>query len=139
MRPIEKYLEEVKKKAGLRTDRALAEKLGIRPQAIVLIKQGVNTPCDETCKKLAELIGDPPEKVLLLAQISKAPDVTRPAWERIFQAMAFMAVVTVAAAAAPSASNAAARECHISDGAYSGYYVKSRRRRKNLPLSYCTA
>lgn len=111
MRPIEKYLLEVKEKVGIKTDRALANALGMKQSSLYLIKSGVNTPSEETCKKLANIAGDPYEKVLLLAQVSKAPELSRPAWERIMKAAAQAGVFTLSLAlltlAAPAPSQAA--------------------------------
>lgn len=94
-RPIEKYLEDVKIKAGIKTDRELATKLGVKPQAISAIKSGFNTPSEEHCKKLADLAKDPYEKVLLLAQVSKASETSKGAWERILKATAKAGIFTL--------------------------------------------
>lgn len=85
MRPIEKYLDEVKKKREIPSENAFARTLGMKPSSLYLIRRGVNTPSEETCKKIAELAGDSYEKVLLLAQLSKAPEVSKHAWERILK------------------------------------------------------
>lgn len=119
MRPIEKYLDEVKEKAGFKTDKELAERLGVKPSAICQIKSGNNTPSEEHCKKLAALAGDPYEKVLLLAQVSKAHEGSRLAWERILKYAAkgglALAVTLVLAGALPLL---------IGTVAHNGYYVK---------------
>lgn len=106
MRPIEKYIRELMEKKGFKSYRQLSLALGMGPNEIFHIMSKGVTPSDDLCKKLAELSADPAEKVLLLAQISKAPEATRPAWERIFQAMAFTAVVAVMITAAPSPAQA---------------------------------
>ncbi len=87
MRPIEKYLDDVKRKAGLPTDKALADRLGIKHPSICRIRSGEQTPSDETCARLAALAGDPVEKVLLLAAESRAPKSTRKAWHNILKRM----------------------------------------------------
>jgi transcriptional regulator with XRE-family HTH domain len=95
MRPIGNYIEEVKKKAGFKTDKELAIRLGVNPTAIFLIKNGTNTPSEENCKKLAELAKDPYEKVLLLAQVSKASETSKKAWEHILKTAIEAGICTV--------------------------------------------
>ncbi len=88
MLTISAYLDEVKKKAGISTDKELADRLGIKNSAVCHLRSGENHPSDETCKKLAGLAGDPVETVLLLAAESRAPESTRKAWEHILKTWA---------------------------------------------------
>ncbi len=121
MRPIETYLEEVKKKAGLKTDKELAVKLGVKPAAICQIKNGSNTPSEAHCKILAELAKEPYEKVLLLAQVSKASETSKSTWERILKTAIKAGMFTMGLClfwlAAPTLSHASAPAYHsiISD------------------------
>lgn len=121
MRPIEKYLDEVKGKAGIKTDCELSRRLGIKQPSLVKIRTGENTPSEETCKKLANIAGDPYEKVLLLAQVSKAPDVSKLAWERIMKAAAQAGVFTLSLAlltlSSPAPSEAAIQGSFLHNGA----------------------
>lgn len=94
-RPIEAYISEVMKKKGLRSFSQLSQKLEMNHNAIFNIMSKGGTPSDELCKRLADLAGEPVEKVLLLAAESRAPESTRNAWERILKAAAQAGVFTL--------------------------------------------
>lgn len=116
MRPIEKYLNEVKIKTGISTDKDLALALHMSPTIVCYFRKG-STPSDDVCRKLAKLAGDPVEKVLLLAAESRAPESTRAAWEHIFKAAAKAGCFTLTVVAMLSfgvAANAAPLPCNVS-------------------------
>lgn len=107
MTPIAKYLKEIIEKNGIKSERQLAIQLKLSSGSIYNVLSGSNVPTDEVCKRIAALSGDPIEKVLLLAQVSKAPETSRHAWERILKATAKAGVFTLtllvlATAALPS-------------------------------------
>lgn len=79
-----KYLEGVKAKMGITSDRQLAMKIGVSPAYFSNIRLG-QVPHDDICLKIAELTGDNPEYVILLAHKSKANEATRPYWDHIFK------------------------------------------------------
>lgn len=129
MRPIERYLNEIKKKKGIETDSELAARLGIKHPSICLIRKGTNTPSDELCRRMAELAGDPVEKALILAAESRAPESTRNAWERILKAAAKAGVFTLSLMLfttifTPSNAEASASPALTQTVATNGYYVK---------------
>ena len=138
MRPIELYLEEVKKKAGLKTDKELALKLGIKPSSICHIKNGNNTPSEEHCKILAALAKEPFEKVLLLAQVSKASETSRSSWERILKTAIKAGMFTMGLCmfwlAAPTLTHASTTSIpsFTEKVADAGYYVKLTGARKSM-------
>lgn len=127
MRPIEKYLDEVKNKAGIKTDCELSKKLGIKQPSLVKIRNGENTPSEETCKRLSEIAKDPYEKVLLLAQVSKASETSKNAWEHILKAASkaglFTLLLTLFLMSAPTLAQASTPSL-TSSVADAGYYVK---------------
>lgn len=84
MTEIAKYLTGVKVKMGVKSDLQLALRLGISQGMVNKIMMGVATPGDEVCIKIAELAGENPERVILLAHKSKASEKTRTYWEHIF-------------------------------------------------------
>ncbi len=93
-KPIVSYIADLQEKTGLK-DAEIAEKLGIKPSSMNHIKYGMTVPKDETCRRLAELAGDPPEKVLLLAAESRAPEALKPVWHNIIKKMAKSGLFTL--------------------------------------------
>ncbi len=75
-----KYLEQVKRQCGLRSDYALAECLGITQPEANLIRRGRKIPNPELCVRIANLLGLNPVEVLLIAQKDKAPKPVKPYW-----------------------------------------------------------
>lgn len=135
MRPIERYLNEIKKRKGIETDSELAARLGIKQPSLCLIRKGTNTPSDELCKRMAALAGDPVEKALILAAESRAPESTRNAWERIFKAAVQAGVVTSFALltlASPAPSEAAVQGSFLHKGPQNIHYATSERRANDL-------
>jgi transcriptional regulator with XRE-family HTH domain len=101
MTDIIKYLEGVKVKLGISSDRALAHKIGITQSAISNIMAGASIPSDETCIKIAELAGDDPALVILMAHKSKASEATKKHWAKIFKtvtaaALGFLVMISLA-------------------------------------------
>ena len=112
MNDMVRYLEGVKAKLGIKSDRALGVKIGMSSPAITSIMQGVTLPSDENCLKLAKLAGDDPEKVLLLANKSRAPENSKPYWDSILRKVAasslvILFVLVVAPAVFPSPAQGA--------------------------------
>lgn len=95
MRPIEAYVTDVMKKKGIKSFNQLSQELRVSHNAVFNIMSKGGTPSDELCKKLADLAGDPVEKVLILAAESRAPESTKNAWERILKAAAQAGVFTL--------------------------------------------
>jgi len=52
------------------------------------VTKGVGAPSDDLCIRIAELVGDDPGKVILLAHKSKASEKARPHWDKILKAVA---------------------------------------------------
>ena len=82
MQTFADYISGVIKRKQLR-QKDLIPILGVSKGAISGYVNGKNVPEDIVCKKLAELAGDPIEKVLLLAAEARTPEPTRKAWHKI--------------------------------------------------------
>lgn len=136
-KPIVTYIRELQRKEKLK-DNELAEKLGIKPPSLCVIKQGKTVPKDSHCLKLAKIAGDPPEKVLLLAAESRAPKESRPLWEKIAKASGFGAVV-LAVTLASSPVKASAPQCVVESRSVDIMSNKRKRRRRRPHLSLRTA
>ncbi len=95
MREIEKYIKEAMERKRVSSYRQLSLTLGMSHNEIPQIMSKGVTPSDTLCMKLAEFAGDDPEKVLLLAQLSKAPEVSRPIWNKILLQLAKSGVFTL--------------------------------------------
>jgi hypothetical protein len=80
MSEISKYLEAVKQRFDLRSDYAVAKKLGIAQPEANLIRRGLKIPKPELCIKIAELLDKNPVELLLIAQKDKAPSAAKEYW-----------------------------------------------------------
>ncbi|MBI4847544.1 MAG: helix-turn-helix domain-containing protein [Nitrospirae bacterium] len=87
------YVEGIKVKLGIKSDRELALKLGIAPPSLCNIVNGHGIPSDDTCLKIAALAGDDPEQVLLLAHKSKASEKSKPYWDSLLKKVAAMSLL----------------------------------------------
>ena len=66
------YIEQVKEQYRLKSDYALAKKLGITQPEANLIRRGRKVPNAELCIRMANLLGKNPVELLLTAQKDKA-------------------------------------------------------------------
>lgn len=83
------YLDQVKSRLNIQTDRELSEKLGIHKNHLVYIRKGATFPSDDLCCKIVDLTGDDPAPILALAHKLRATSPkTRKVWERIEKALA---------------------------------------------------
>lgn len=85
MTDIVKYIEGIKVGKGIKSDRQLAALVGITQPSMTNILGGLSVPKDETCVKIAELAGEDPAIVILLAHKSKASEATKKHWAKIFK------------------------------------------------------
>ena len=88
-----KYLDQVKKQCGLRSDYALAKCLGISQPEANLIRRGRKAPNPELCVRIAELLGLNPVELLLVAQRDKALSSVKPYWSMALTAVDVMSQV----------------------------------------------
>lgn len=93
MTDFSKYLEGVKAKIGIKSDRELAFALGVTAGSIYNVTKGTGIPTDDICLKIAEIAGDDPEKVLLIAHKSKASEKSRPYWDSLLKKVANMSLI----------------------------------------------
>lgn len=80
MPDIGRYIEDLKTRYHLRSDYALAEKLGIAQPEANLIRRGLKVPKPELCIRIAKLLGKNPVELLLIAQKDKAPAQAKEYW-----------------------------------------------------------
>ena len=95
MTEFARYIEGLKAKIGIKSDRELAIKIGLSATAIYNITRASAIPTDDICLKIAKIAGDDPEKVLLLAHRSKASDAAKPYWDKILKAVVNMSLVAL--------------------------------------------
>lgn len=84
------YVEAVKHRYNLRSDYALAEKLGIAQPEANLLRRGLKVPKPELCIKIAKLLGKNPVELLLIAQKDKAPAPAKEYWNLALTAVDVM-------------------------------------------------
>jgi hypothetical protein len=87
---IADYIELVKDRYRLKSDYALAEKLGIAQPDANLIRRGLKVPKPELCIKIAKLLGKNPVELLLIAQKDKAPSEAKEYWKLALTAVDVM-------------------------------------------------
>lgn len=80
MSEIAAYLKAIKDRYHLRSDYALAEKLGIAQPDANLLRRGRKIPKPELCIKMAKLLDKNPVELLLVAQKDKAPAAAKEYW-----------------------------------------------------------
>jgi plasmid maintenance system antidote protein VapI len=68
----DRYLDAVKSRLSITSDYALAKKWDVTPQRIGNYRRGESALSDERCIQVAEILGIPPENVLLEVQAERA-------------------------------------------------------------------
>ena len=76
-----RFMAEVKDRYSLKSDYALAAKLGIAQPEANLIRRGLKVPKPELCIKIATLLEKNPVELLLIAQKDKAPASAKEYWK----------------------------------------------------------
>jgi hypothetical protein len=84
------YIEAVKDRYQLKSDYALAAKLGITQPEANLLRRGLKVPKPELCIRIAKLLGKNPVELLLIAQRDKAPAQAKQYWELALTAVDVM-------------------------------------------------
>ncbi len=95
MTEFSKYLGGVKAKLAIKNDYQLSIKSGIAYSTIQSWMKAGKVPEDDVCIKIANLAGDDPARVILLAHKAKASDVSKPYWNKIFKTCAATILVFV--------------------------------------------
>lgn len=120
------YLDAVKAKLGIRSDYAIAPRLGLTKQAVSALRRGV-TMGNTTAARVAELLELDPLGVIADIELERAKTAeARSVWEKIAKRVAAGVLVAIGASIAPTPASAAASPG--GEVAGSVYYVKSRRR-----------
>jgi hypothetical protein len=81
MLEITRYIEELKDRLHLKSDYALAHKLGIAQPEANHLRRGLKVPREELCIKMAKLLGKNPVELMLVAQKDRAPAEAKEYWE----------------------------------------------------------
>lgn len=84
MDAINKLLEEAKDKAGLTSDYALANAMGIKKQTVSRYKLGLSTPDIYSMRRLADLTGKTLDEIAASIEIEKETDETKKEYWRNF-------------------------------------------------------
>jgi hypothetical protein len=84
------YIEAVKHRLHLKSDYALAAKLGITQPEANLLRRGMKVPKPELCIRIAKLLGKNPVELLLIAQKDKAPASAKDYWKLALTAVDVM-------------------------------------------------
>ena len=80
MKEITRYIEEVKDRYHLKSDYALAHKLGITQPEANHLRRGLKVPKEELCIRMAKLLGKNPVELMLVAQKDRAPQQAKEYW-----------------------------------------------------------
>jgi hypothetical protein len=80
MKEITRYIEELKDRHHLKSDYALAHKLGITQPEANHLRRGLKVPKEELCIKIAKLLGKNPVELMLVAQKDRAPHEAKGYW-----------------------------------------------------------
>ena len=83
MRSINWYIEEAKTRTGIKSDRKLAEMVGLAPNATFFWKSGRAFPSDEAMFKLAKIAGINPLVGLIDLNIWRSNGATQKAYQEI--------------------------------------------------------
>jgi transcriptional regulator with XRE-family HTH domain len=85
MNKLRVYIDNIKVKADIKSDRQLAIKIGIDPSYLCEIIKGTKMPSDKHCIKLAEIAGEEPEKVILFIHACNAKKEAQPIWNGLLK------------------------------------------------------
>jgi len=80
MLEIARYIEELKDRLHLKSDYALAHKLGITQPEANHLRRGLKIPKEELCIRMANLLGKNPVELMLVAQKDRAPAGAKEYW-----------------------------------------------------------
>lgn len=96
-----KYLEKVREKYQLKTDAALAEKIGVGKSAMSHYMKGTRVMDEETCLSVALVLEIDPARVLMAAGMDRAEKTGQKSlWEVFSKRMAATAASAILAVAA---------------------------------------
>ncbi len=87
MLTIGQYIDNVKIHKGMKKTAELSRSLGVERQYLYNIKKGLSTMNDSVAVKLANLSGDHPETVILIARWSTANTDIKPYYEAMYHAV----------------------------------------------------
>lgn len=112
MKTASDYLDAIRARHGLDSDRKAALLLGLSQSAMVRYRHGHDAFSDETARRVAELLDLDPEEVFIAANAQRAKDEqSRAVWESLMKRAGYAAgVILIAAgtAGAPAPAQASA-------------------------------
>lgn len=136
---IEKYLDAIKAKHGLKTDTELAQALGVKQNAVSQYRSGKRLPDNEACLLIAQALEmADPMPVIMAADMDRAERAgQRSLWEVFSRRMAQAAAPATLAVLVASVTNfvtptTAQASTGADSTANSKCYVKSSRMRRWL-------
>lgn len=86
------YIHEVMKEKGIKSATELGLLIGKKQSYMSSLMRGNHTPGEDVCIKIAEISGDSPEKVLLMAHTAYAKEA-KPYWENLLKKVANMSLI----------------------------------------------
>lgn len=130
MKTAAQYLDAIRDRHGLNSDRKAALALGLSQTAIARFRSGAETFSDETAVKVAELLELEAAEVMIAAHAQRSRDPrTRALWEDLAKKAGYAAGIALLAgsmAAVPAPARAAAAACSSALG------IMSTRRRSGF-------
>ena len=82
---IGQYLEKCKKKLNLKTYAEVARAADVSPAYLLQVRQGVHRCNDYVAIRLAKIMNEAPERVMVIASYTTAAENIKPYYEIIFK------------------------------------------------------
>ncbi len=82
-----RYIDDAKKKLGIKTTTKLAQLIGAQGNYLLRVYHQETTCNDAVAIRLAELINEEPEKALVIANYTTAADHIKPYYEMMLKAV----------------------------------------------------
>ncbi len=79
------YIDDAKKKLGIKTTTKLAQRLGVQGNYLLRVYHQQQACNDATVIRLAKLINDDPSRALIIAGFTAAMDNHKPIYETMFR------------------------------------------------------
>lgn len=98
MKTSAQYIDAIRERHGLNSDRKAALLLGVSQPSVVRFRKGEDAFGDETATRVAELLDLEPEEVMIAAHAERARDPrTRALWEGLLKKAGYAAGVVLLA------------------------------------------
>lgn len=127
---INPYFEKAAQKAGSANKAAQALKTS---QSNISRLMGYGSPGDDLILRLAEYLGEDPEKLLLLSHAEYGPEKARPVWTELLRRFSGAAALLLALTLAGSASAAISVDSGLGENIHYQTYCGEGRERVTAP------